>query len=266
MKGLDPTAPAPRGGAFSLLKSGTFSVPVDIFASRDRDAPPGGEGRGGAWDRARAATRSLRVRVLAARHRGGAKRSTSTIASGSNPRGPAEATRALRRGFAALPAAVRPSPADPGDRPPRRRNRPHPATTDNSPWGKSGEPSSARSADRGGVRGGGVVPLPANDGGGNRAAIRAAGPWEGRSARKPDGDSASSGRGAEGGALFPRADKGRRPRCRRPDSAYTPLMIVRRGARRVVGGRKPVPVHGKPRIGGAFGGTPGDRPAPFRRR
>ncbi len=59
---------------------------------------------------------------------------------------------------------------------------------------------------------------------------------------------------------------GRRPRCLRPDSAYTPLMIVRRGARRVVGGRKPVPVHCKPRIGAGLRGTPGDRPPPFCRR
>ena len=66
------------------------------------------------------------------------------------------------------------------------------------------ERPSARSADRGGMRGGGA-PLPAIDGGGNRAAIRAAGPWEERPAAKPDGDFAPSGRGTGGGALFPRA-------------------------------------------------------------
>ena len=72
------------------------------------------------------------------------------------------------------------------------------------PRRESAERPSARSADRGGVRGGGV-PLPAIDRGGNRAAIRAAGPWEERPAAKPDGDFAPSGRGAGGGALFPRA-------------------------------------------------------------
>ena len=77
----------------------------------------------------------------------------------------------------------------------------------NSPWRKSGEPPSARSVDRGGVRGGGV-PLPAIVGGANRAAIRAAGPREERPARKPDRDSAPFGRGAEGGALLPRVVSG----------------------------------------------------------
>ncbi len=72
------------------------------------------------------------------------------------------------------------------------------------PWRKSGEPPSARSADRGGVRGGGG-PLPAIDGGGNRAAIRAAGPWEERPAAKRNADLAPSRRGVDGGALFPRA-------------------------------------------------------------
>ena len=73
-----------------------------------------------------------------------------------------------------------------------------------SPWRKSGDPPSARGADRGGVRGGGG-PLPAIDGGGNRAAIRAAGPWEERPAAKRNADLAPSRRGVDGGALFPRA-------------------------------------------------------------
>ena len=72
------------------------------------------------------------------------------------------------------------------------------------PVRKSGERPSARSADRGGVRGGGA-PLPAKDGGGNRVAIRAASPGEERPAAETDGDFLPSGRGAEGGALFPRA-------------------------------------------------------------
>ena len=69
--------------------------------------PPGGEGPRRGLGRRPSGHPLLRVRVLAARHRSGAN---PAAASGSNPRGPALATRALRRGFAALPAAVRPSP------------------------------------------------------------------------------------------------------------------------------------------------------------
>ena len=51
------------------------------------------------------------------------------------------------------------------------------------------------------MRGGGG-PLPAKDGGGNRAAIRAAGPWEERPAAKPGGDLAPSGQKRRAGRFF----------------------------------------------------------------
>ena len=86
----------------------------------------------------------------------------------------------------------------------------------------------------------GVPPLPAKDGGGNRAAIRAAGPWEERPAAKPDGDLAPSGRGAEGGALFPRAV---RPRVSSVTAFGHSRRLVRCGRRT----RRP------PATGGASG-------------
>ena len=99
-----------------------------------------------------------------------------------------------------------------------------------SSWRKSGKPPSARSADRGGVRGGGG-PLPAIDGGGNRAAIRAAGPWEERPAGKRNADLAPLRRGVDGGALFPRAVRARGRERRGPDE-------VRVSRRRGLPGRR----------------------------
>jgi len=80
------------------------------------------------------------------------------------------------------------------------------------PLARGEGPGSAgrREAPTGEEGGAGRGPLPAKDGGGNREAIRAAGPWEERPAANPNGGFGPSGGETEGGALFPRAVSGPR--------------------------------------------------------